>query len=155
MEHREVFTVILAVALVIIIIGVLGMFSATGSGDPAVESETTTERPPITQTTDIWDAIREQQAAMTTTDETEPEDGAVTEAVIVTDEEGNPVTDEEGNPVTEQLIVTDEDGNPVTEPVETDEDGNPITEETETETVTETALYPDEPAHTQINVNLG
>lgn len=158
MEHREIFTVILAVALVIIVIGVLGMVSSKGNENSTAEPETTTERPPITQQTDIWDMIHSQQAAMTTTEAPEPADETVTEAVIVTDEEGNPVTDEEGNPVTETFVVTDEEGNPVTgTAAATDEEGNLITEETETETVTDAgpAADPNEPARTEISIKLG
>lgn len=160
MEHREIFTVIIAVALVIIVIGVLGMISSrTGSEDSTAEPAVTTERPPITQETDIWDLIHSQQAAMMT-EATEPEEETVTDTVIVTDEEGNPVTDEDGNPVTEAVVVTDEDGNPVTgTSAVTDEDGNPVTEETTTttETVTNAAVPadPNAPAHTEININLG
>lgn len=157
MEHKEIVTMVLAVALVIIVIGVLGMVTRNGGVEDSVaEPATTPELPPITRETDIWDLIREQQAAMTTTEATDAEEGTVTDTVIVTDEEGNPVTDEEGNPVTESVVVTDEDGNPVTtETAETDEDGNPITEETETETVTdfEMAADPNAPARTEININ--
>lgn len=157
MEHKEIVTMVLAIALVIIVIGVLGMISrAAGNEDSVADPATTSELPPITRETDIWDVIHEQQAAITATAATDSEQETVTDAVIVTDEEGNPVTDEEGNPVTESVVVTDEDGNPVTvKPVETDEEGNPITSEAETETVTDSGMTADPyaPARTEININ--
>lgn len=143
MEHREIFAVILAAALVIIVIGVLGMVrSSSGNREDSEEFAITTERPPITEKTSLWDMIHDQQAAMTTT-ETETETTTVTESVIVTDEEGNAVTDEDGNVVTE----------PMPEPSVTDE---AAPEEMTTTTTTEAAPeVPAEPAETRIEITIG
>ena len=80
MEHKEVFAVIIAAAIVIIVIGVLSMIRGDQQTDETESQPAViTQAPAAVQQTDVWDMIREQQAVITTevtsitTDVSEPE----------------------------------------------------------------------------------
>ena len=106
METREILGIILAVAAVILVIGVLSIVRK-GAAAKAEQSESvveTTPPPPVTEAPSIWEQIRNQQT--TVTEEAAAEQTDVTAGTE--SEEGTAPADN-GETITE-AIVTDEAG---------------------------------------------
>lgn len=141
MERKEILAVILAAAVIIIVIGVLGMVrgNTEDSSVPDFDPSLLTEAPAVTEKTDIWDVIRDQQAAMTST---EPE--AVVTDAVVTDDAGDAVTDENG------IVLTEAPAETAT-PGEAESDTEPIMQDV---IIDEVVPADDVPAQTAIQINL-
>lgn len=79
MESKEIFAVILAVAGIVLVIGILSMVSKKDkAGEQTSQPEITevTQQQPVYLETDIWDVLREQNTTTDVTEVTLP-DGSV------------------------------------------------------------------------------
>ena len=141
MERKEILAVILAAAIIIIVIGVLSMIGDGKTPDKPEDSvlaETEQAIPPAK--TDVWDVLREQQEALTTTTETT--------SVIDPNAPEEPMPDHDMDTITL----------PPTElpPEEGDEGETTAGEQPENpeEQPQEQPEIPDEPAQTAIQINM-